>query len=179
MKNQETTYDMRTAKYHDQDSEVPRSKDLCFRINNTLPSNEQTIRQYLDQLFENRLPKDSVILSPVYIDRANKVEVGKNTFINHHFTTVALGGISIGNNVQIAPNVTLLTANHDMDDLQILHCYKIVVEDNAWIGADAKIMPGVTIGEGAIVASGAIVTKDVPARTVVGGNPAKVIKKIG
>lgn len=178
MKNQETTYDMRTTKYHDQDKEVPRTKDLCFRINHTLPSDGQQIRQYLDQLFESRLPKDTDILSPVYIDRANMVEVGNHTFINHHLTTVALGGISIGNNVQIAPNVTLLTANHDSDDLQVLHCYKIIIEDQAWIGAGAKIMPGVTIGKGAIVASGAVVTKDVPARTVVGGNPAKVIKHL-
>lgn len=178
MKNSEIIYDMRTKKYHDEDAEVPRSKDICFEINSTRPSDAKTIRRGLDQLFEGRLPQNTAILSPVYIDRANKVEIGKNTFINHHFMTVALGGINIGDNVQIAPDVLVLTANHDVKDREVLHCYPVVIEDGAWIGAGAKIMPGVTIGERAIVASGAVVTKDVESDTVVGGNPAKLIKYI-
>ena len=76
----------------------------------------------------------------------------------------------------IGPEAALLTANHDFDDLLILKCKPILIKKKAWIGARAVILPGVTVGEGAVVASGAIVTKDVPPRTVVGGNPAKVIK---
>lgn len=178
MKNKEIIYDMRTPKYHDEDDEVPRSKDLCFDINTTRPSNTAVIQEKLNALFEGRLPYNTNILTPVYIDRANKVKIGKRTFINHHFMTVALGGITIGNDVQIAPNVMMLTANHDLEDREVLHCFPIVVKDGAWIGAGAKIMPGVTIGERAIIASGAVVTKDVAQNTVVGGNPAKLIKKI-
>lgn len=179
MTSNESIYDMRTAKYHQEDQEVPRSKDLCFQINQTLPSHTQIIRQYFGKLFHHQLPSTSTIMTPTYIDRANKVTIGRHTFINHHLVTVALGGITIGDNVQIAPNVTLLTANHDQNDLQLLHCYPINIENNAWVGAGAKIMPGVTVGQGAIVASGAVVTKDVPDRTVVAGVPAKVIKQLG
>ena len=177
MTNDETTYDMQSAKYHAEDAEVPRSKDLCFKANMTLPSQKKTIHNYLEELFNNNLSDDVKIMTPVYIDRANKISIGKDVFINHHLTTVALGGIKIGNHVQIAPNVTLLTANHDQDNLQILHCKSVTIKDSAWIGAGAQVLPGVTIGKGEIVAAGAVVTKDVPDNAVVAGVPAKVIRQ--
>ena len=68
--------------------------------------------------------------------------------------------------------------NHDFDDIRVLQFKPIVLKKNAWVGARAVILPGVTVGEGAVVASGAVVTKDVPARAIVGGVPAKVIKMI-
>jgi acetyltransferase-like isoleucine patch superfamily enzyme len=177
MTSGEITYDMQSDKYHAEDSEVPRSKDLCFKANMTLPSQKNNIHNYLEELFDNNLSDNVKIMTPVYIDRANKISIGNDVFINHHLTTVALGGIKIGNHVQIAPNVTLLTANHDQNNLQILHCKPITIKDYAWIGAGSQILPGVTIGKGAIVAAGAVVTKDVPNYAVVAGVPAKVIKK--
>lgn len=95
-------------------------------------------------------------------------------------TFTDLGGIQLADRVLIGPNATLVSVNHPLDpaDRRNLELKPIKVGTNAWIGANATILPGVTIGENAVVAAGAIVTKDVPASTVVAGVPAKVIKKI-
>ena len=91
---------------------------------------------------------------------------------------MARGSIEIEDDVMIGPEVALLTANHDFADHWVLLCGKIHINKNAWIGARAVILPGVTVGENAVVAAGAVVTKDVAANTVVGGNPARVIRKL-
>ena len=88
------------------------------------------------------------------------------------------GSIEIEDNVMIGPEVALLTANHDFADHWVLLCGKIHIKRNAWIGARAVILPGVTVGENAVVAAGAVVTKDVPAMAVVGGVPAKILKVV-
>lgn len=157
--------------------EMIRSRTLCHKMNMLDPYDEK-IRVLLDELFENRLPKSSNILTPLYIDRGATVNIGENVFINWGFSTVSTGSITIEDGAMLAPNVSILTANHDFNDLQILICKPVVIKKGAWIGEGAKIMPGVTVGEGAVVASGSVVTKDVTARTVVGGNPAKFIKEI-
>lgn len=170
-------YDMNSQEYLDDVKESQRSKLLCFKLNDIDP-NDSKLRGYLNQLFENRLPKNSTIWMPTQIDRANKIKIGNNVFINHSLTTVALGGITIEDNVQIAPGVTMLTANHDIEHMNILKTAPIHIKEGAWIGARAVLLPGVTIGEHAIVGAGAVVTKDVEPYTVVGGNPAKLIKKL-
>ena len=157
--------------------EMVRSRTLCHRINAMEPYDPQ-VRELLDQLFEGRLPASSNILSPMQIDRGRTLNIGERVFINWGLTTVSTGGVTIEDDVQIAPNVALLTANHDYDDLMILHCKPIRICRRAWIGEGAKIMPGVTVGEYSVVASGSVVTKDVQPHTLVGGNPAKVIKKL-
>lgn len=96
--------------------------------------------------------------------------------INHGLTIMARGGIEIEDDVMIGPGASLLTANHDLYDHQVLLCGKVTIRKNAWIGAKAMILPGVTVGENAVVAGGSVVTKDVEANTVVGGNPARVLK---
>ena len=91
-----------------------------------------------------------------------------------------MGGITIGDNVLIGPKANLVSENHPINPTQrnSLIGKPIVIKNNAWIGAAATILPGITVGENAIVADGAIVTKDVPDNTIVAGNPAKPIKKI-
>ena len=96
--------------------------------------------------------------------------------INHGLTIMARDGIEIEDDVMIGPGASLLTANHDLYDHQVLLCGKVTIRKNAWIGAKAMILPGVTVGENAVVAGGSVVTKDVEANTVVGGNPARVLK---
>lgn len=76
------------------------------------------------------------------------------------------------------PDVSLLTANHDFSDHYVLEAAPILIKRNAWIGAKAVILPGITVGENAVVAGGAVVTKNVPANTVVGGNPARILKEL-
>ena len=157
--------------------EMKRSRILCHRMNQLEPY-DPNIRELQDELFEGRLPKSANILTPVHIDRGATVSISENVFINWGLNTVSTGSITIEDGAMIAPNVSLLTANHDLHDLQILHCRPIVIGPGAWIGEGAKIMQGVTIGEGAVVAAGSVVTKDVAPRTIVGGNPAKLIKNI-
>lgn len=170
--------DMRTDKeYHDvMGPEMVRSRTICHRIN-MLDPYDPKVRKLYDELFEGRLPESSNILTPVQIDRGKTITIGENSFINWGFNTVSTGGIHIGNNVQIGPNVALLTANHNVNDLQIIYCKPIVIEDGAWLGEGVKVMQGVTIGHGAIVAAGAVVTKDVPPDSIVGGCPAKIIRE--
>ena len=91
---------------------------------------------------------------------------------------MSAGGIEVEDNVQIGPGVTIVTTNHDFHDHNTLICGKVTIKRNVWIGCRVTIMPGVTVGENAVVAGGAVVTKDVPANSVVGGVPAKVIKTI-
>ncbi|MBQ6269151.1 MAG: sugar O-acetyltransferase [Bacteroidetes bacterium] len=154
-----------------------RSLGLCNKINSMNPYDEET-RKLEEELFENRLPKSSNILAPMQIDYGHQVQIHKNVFINHSICMSAAAGIEIEEAVQIAPQVTLLTVNHDLKNKIIVKCSPIRIKKGAWIGARAIINPGVTIGENAVVGAGAVVTKDVPDNTVVVGNPARVIKTI-
>ncbi len=155
--------------------ELMRSRTLCHRMNALEPYDPQ-VRALLDELFEGRLPATATINTPLHIDRAATISVGENVFINEDFSTTAAGGITIEDGVLIAPRVTVITANHDPEDLQTLICKPVVIRRGAWICTRAILCPGVTVGEGAIVAAGAVVTHDVAPHTVVGGNPAKFIK---
>ena len=110
------------------------------------------------------------------------ISIGNNVRIGTRVFLKALGGVTIGNNVIFGPEVTILTANHNYDtptklpyDEEMI-LKPVTIADNVWIGCRATIVPGVTINEGAVIASGAVVTKDVPKGAVVGGNPAKVLK---
>ena len=125
--------------------------------------------------------KESVrIFPPFNINYGKLTTFGKGSFVNFGCTFLALGGITIGEGVFIAPHCVLATEYHpeDPETRHTLLTKPIVVKKNAWIGASATILAGVTIGENAIVAAGAVVTKDVPDNAVVGGVPAKVIKMI-
>lgn len=91
---------------------------------------------------------------------------------------MARGGITIEDDAMIAANVQLISNNHDLQDRMLLLCKPVRICRKAWIGAGATILPGVTVGENAVVAAGAVVTKDVAPNTIVGGNPAKFIKAV-
>src|SRR4051812_7040795 len=126
------------------------------------------------------VPVDSSfwMLPPFYTDFGRNIRVGKNVFINHCCEFMDRGGITLHDNVLIGPKVNLITINHPVapSKRRSTFCAPIVVKHNAWIGASASVMPGVTIGENAIVAANAVVTKDVAANTIVGGIPATIIK---
>ena len=154
--------------------EMQRSRKLCFKANNLEPYSDE-IRKVLDELFEGRLPKTSYITPPFDIDRAKCITIGEHVFINHSLDCMSSGGITIEDNVMMGPEVALMTANHNLKNLNILKCKPILIKKGAWIGARAIILPGVTVGEGAVLAGGAVVTKDVEPYTIVGGVPARVI----
>ena len=171
------TVDMMSEEYKPAIAELMRADKALFHINHAEPQTEEQ-KDALDELFDGAYPETLGILAPVQIDFPKQMTFGKNVFINHSFTAMAIGGIEIGDNVQIGPHVTIVTDNHDLKDRYVLRCKTVKIGKKAWIGAGAMIMPGVNVGENAVIAGGAVVTKDVPANAIVGGNPAKVIRMI-
>jgi acetyltransferase-like isoleucine patch superfamily enzyme len=137
-------------------------------------------RERLSEIIGKPIDKSNTIFVPFYTNFGQHIRLEKNIFVNHACSFLDLGGITIDDNVLIGPKVNLITENHPVDpsrrhhlDLKSIH-----IKRNAWIGAGATILPGVTIGENSIVAAGAVVNKDVPANTIVGGIPAKVIRSV-
>ena len=157
--------------------ELRRADLALFHLNHTEPTSENMAKG-LDDLFDGHDHSGLALMTPTQIDFPKQLTIGQRVFINHSFTAMSVGGITLEDNVQIGPHVTIVTDNHDFDNRYVLICKPVRICKNAWIGANAAIMPGVTVGENAVVAGGAVVTKDVPANTVVGGNPAKVIKQL-
>jgi len=157
--------------------EMIRARTLCAKANAVLP-NDMSYIGYLEELFDRKLD-DIRILTPFICDFGNRVTFGKNVFINHSAILSASGGIEFEDGMMAAPGLRIATINHDMYDRHITYTYgKVTVKKNAWLGLNVTICPGVTIGKYAVVAAGAVVTKDVPDYAVVGGVPAKVIKML-
>jgi acetyltransferase-like isoleucine patch superfamily enzyme len=152
------------------------TKKSLVQINNS--SDPVEIRDLLSQITGSKIDESTAVFTPLYINYGKNTKIGKNVFINFDCTFLDLGGITIEDNVQIAPKVSLLSEGHPIEpqNRQSLMVGQIHIKKNAWIGANAIILPGVTIGENAIVAAGAVVTKDVPDNVIVGGIPAKVVK---
>lgn len=152
-------------------------KELLIQMNNS--SNPDEITELLSRILNKEI-QDVAVFTPLYINYGRHINIGKNVFINFDCTFLALGGITIEDDVLIGPKVSLITENHPLNpqERKGLIGKPILIKKNAWIGANATILPGVTIGENAVVAAGAVVSKDVPDDTIVGGIPAKFIKNI-
>lgn len=151
---------------------------LLQKLNNS--TNPEEITEILSEITNTKIDESVALFPPLYINYGKNLSIGKNVFINFDCTFLALGGITIEDNVLIGPKVSLLSEGHPLNpsERQSLVPGKIHIKRNAWIGANAIILPGVTVGENAVVAAGAVVSKDVTDNTVVGGVPAKIIKKI-
>lgn len=146
---------------------------------NTSRSVDET-RERLSAIIGKPIPDSTRIFIPFYTNFGKHITIGKNVFINHACSFLDLGGIRIEDDVLIGPKVNIVTENHPVDpaERKSLILASVHIKRNAWIGAGATILPGVTIGENAIVAAGALVTKDVPDNTIAGGVPAKLLKSI-
>ena len=122
------------------------------------------------------------INEPVHCDYGYNIQVGENLFANYGFTVLDVGRVIIGDNAQIAPNVGIYTAGHpvhpDSRNSGYEYGIEVVIGDNVWIGADVTILPGVHIGDCAVIGGGSVVTKDIPAWTIAAGNPCRVIRAI-
>mgnify|MGYP002625003562 CR=1 FL=1 len=167
--------DCREPYFKEASEEMIRARTLCAKANAKMPDDPSYVKE-LEELFGRSL--DGIrILTPFICDFGNRVKFGKNVFINHSAILSASGGIEFEDGVSIAPGVRIATINHDFNERHTKYTYgKVLIKKNAWLGMNVTICPGVTIGEYAVVAAGAVVTKDVPAYAVVGGVPAKVIK---
>lgn len=155
--------------------EAKRSSELCFKINHTIPTSSEC-KKLIDELFNNTLGENTVIHPPVFTLLADKVKIGKNVVILNGFQCMSAGGLTIEDDTMISLNCTIATNNHDFYERNIITCKPVHIKRNVWIGVNVTILPGVTIGENAVVGAGAVVTKDVPDNAVVVGSPAKVIK---
>lgn len=119
---------------------------------------------------------------PFYCDYGSHIEVGKNFFANYNCTILDVAKVKFGDNCLLAPNVAIYTAGHPLHPVSRASMYEygiaVTIGDNVWIGGNSVILPGVTIGDNSVIAAGSVVTKDVPAWSVVAGNPARVIRTI-
>ena len=154
-----------------------RNIKLLFELNHMMPQTEEYFNK-LHELFNGNLGEGSFITPPIQGVCFEKINIGKNVYINGNILVMARGGIIIEDNVQIAANVQLLTNNHAPYNRAILPCKPIHIKKGAWIGAGATVLPGVCIGKHSIVGAASVVTKDVPDYAVVVGNPAKIMKML-
>jgi acetyltransferase-like isoleucine patch superfamily enzyme len=138
------------------------------------------VRALFSQLTEKEIDESCFFFPPFYTDCGKNITFGKNVFLNTGCTFQDLGGITIGDASQIGQNVTFCTLNHGLapEQRNTIYPSPIVIGRNVWMCANATVLPGVTLGDDAIVAAGAVVTKDVPGKAVVAGVPARVIKMI-
>ena len=169
--------DVREPYFQEAVDEMMRARVLCAKANAKMPD-DMTYINDLEELFGRKLD-DVRILTPFTCDFGNTVKFGKNVFINHSAILSSSGGIEFEDGCMAAPGLRIATINHDMNERHTTYTYgKVTIKKNAWLGMNVTICPGVTIGEYAVVAAGAVVTKDVPDYAVVGGVPAKVIKML-
>lgn len=154
-----------------------RCVELCFKINHTMPMTEEYDR-LVSELFKGHIGEGSRVMPPMTVVRGGSVSIGRNVVVMNNALFMAAGGITIEDDVMVAANAQLISNNHDLDDHAVLVCKPVVLKRNCWIGAGATILPGVTVGENAVVGAGAVVTKDVEPNTVVGGNPARLLKRL-
>lgn len=152
---------------------------LTAELNNHYHTSDE-IRNIFSRLIGKPVDHTFGLFPPFYTDCGKNITLGKNVFINSGCHFQDQGGITLCDGCLIGHNVVIATLNHDQDPKhrQALQPSPVVIGKNVWIGANATILPGVTIGENAIVAAGAVVTKDVAPNTIVGGVPAKFIKMI-
>lgn len=138
------------------------------------------VRRILGKIIGQEVDESVTLLPPFYVDYGKHIEIGKGCFIQQCCTFFGRSGITLGENVLVGPKVNIITINHDPDPENRSATYgrPVVIGDNVWIGINSTILPGVSIGCGAIIGANSVVTKDVPLMTVVAGNPARIIKTL-
>ena len=160
-------------------ADVQRTMRLAAEMN-TGYHTEAEVRDYMRQITGSEIDETLRIFTPFHINYGKKTTFGRDCFVNFGCTFLALGGITIEDDVFIGPHCVLATEYHPENPAtrHSLLTKPIVVKRNVWLGANVTVLAGVTIGENAIVAAGSVVTKDVPDNMVVAGSPARVVREI-
>ena len=158
-----------------------RARQLTHRYNTMDPTDGAVRREVLTELLGAFGP-GSELRAPFQCDYGYRTTVGARTFANFGLVCLDVATVTIGDDVQMGPNVQLLTATHPVEPGPRRDKWEsaapIVIEDNVWLGGGVIVCPGVTIGENTVVGAGAVVTRDLPADVVAVGNPARVIRSI-
>ena len=149
---------------------------------NLLPPEQEDRAEELMRALLGKAGKDAWINAPFHCDYGYNIEVGDNFFANYNLTILDVAKVVIGNNVQIAPNVSIYTAGHpihpDSRNSGYEYGIPVAIGDNVWIGGDVVILPGVTIGSNSVLGAGSVVSKDVPEWVAAAGNPCRVIRAV-
>jgi acetyltransferase-like isoleucine patch superfamily enzyme len=160
---------------------VKRAMAITAKLNRLTFNDADEIRALFSELPGRKVDESFLLIPPFYATGGDEIRVGRHVFVNQNCTFYDLGGLDIADDVMIGPNVSIITTGHPLEPSQRRAATigkPIVVEKGVWIAAGAIIIGGVTIGQHSVVAAGSVVTKDVPANSLVGGNPARVIRSI-
>ncbi|GGM80167.1 sugar O-acetyltransferase [Dactylosporangium sucinum] len=158
-----------------------RAQRLTHRINTTDPGDHQELLKLYAELF-GAFGEGSWVRPPIQCDYGYQTSIGARSFANWGLISLDVATVTIGDDVQIGPNVQLLTATHPLEPGPRRDKWEaaqpIVIGDNVWLGGGVIVGPGVTIGENTVVGAGAVVVKDLPANVVAVGSPARVIREL-
>jgi maltose O-acetyltransferase len=163
----------------DLDAERQKAKKLLrlYNLTEALPERQTILQQLLGQIGQN-----AIIEPPFYCAYGQNIHIGDHVFLNVLCTILDCNEVRIGHHVMIGPHVQIYTAAHVLEAEARIQGWEvakpIVIEDNVWLGGGAILLPGVRIGRNAVVGAGAVVSRNVPANTVVAGNPARVVREI-
>lgn len=160
---------------------VKRAMAITARLNRLTYDDADEVRALFSELIGKPVDDSFLMIPPFYATGGPDTRVGRNVFVNQNCTFYDLGGLDIADDVMIGPNVSLITSGHPIAPSErraFVTARPIVIGRNVWIAAGVTIIGGVTVGENAVIAAGSVVTRDVPPNTLVGGNPAKVIRSI-
>jgi galactoside O-acetyltransferase len=160
-------------------AEARRAMALTARINRLTLEDADQVRALLGELIGAPVDDSVLIAPPFWATGGSNLRLGLNVFINQNCTVYDLGGIDIGDEVMIGPNVSLITSGHPISPSERrahVTARPIVIERNVWIAAGVIVIGGVRIGENSVVAAGSVVTKDVPPNSLVAGNPARMVR---
>ncbi|MDO4640859.1 MAG: sugar O-acetyltransferase [Neisseria sp.] len=163
-------------------AEQSRAKDLLYEYNILTRPSDKAKRDSLMRALLGKAGERLTVTQPFYCDYGTYIEVGDNFYANFNCTLLDAGGIFIGNNVLLAPNVGLYTVGHPLDaglrNQYYQNAKPIVIGNNVWIGAQSIILGGVTIGDNTVVAAGSLVNRDLPAGKLAMGSPCRPVRDI-
>src|SRR5271169_4477439 len=160
---------------------VKRAMAITANLNRLTFNDADEVRALFSELIGRKVDDSFLLIPPFYATGGADIRIGRNVFVNQNCTFYDLGGLDIADDVMIGPNVSLITSGHPVEPSQRRAATigkPNVIEKGVWIAAGATIIGGVTVGENSVVAAGSVVTKNVPPNTLVGGNPARVIRLI-
>jgi hypothetical protein len=162
-------------------ADTQRAMSITAVLNRLTMNDMDEVRRLFGELTNRAIDDNFRLIPPFYTTCGKHISVGRNVFINQNCTFYDLAEISIGDDVLIGPNVSIITDSHPVapsERQSYIVARPIAIERGVWIATGATIIGGVKVGENAVVAAGSVVTKDVPANTLVGGNPARVIRSL-